>query len=391
MKELVHLAEELKRGMYDGVKITREDQSTRPIEVLDEVPKKQIEVLEKPAIRTFEVKRVKTATGVFGLDSSSRTITSSLVFIAVSAGSIFNRFNGQGIDIPSVPAILGIEEPLCRHIVVVPEVDLGPGFATLLEKAKSITIKNPISGTYTSSYNKNFLLVELRLMIEQCLLEKFNEINNAENTVLLIDGPLIDPHRVAEESPISRENVRVYVENVNHLNSSRVRAFKRTLRKGIILAGIVKRLNKSYYLSKANPADLATGIINDEAYLTALLMSNSEIEPPLVVGPLRVRQDAEFGLNRILWYIVVPRRWYYFMSSVDHYVTYRVEVLEDYLNFEDILSYIFYDSLGTGSLLPLSILVVDRRVKKISSSLTTYLLYNMGLPQESTSQYISIL
>jgi len=59
------------------------------------------------------------------------------------------------------------------------------------------------------------------------------------------------------------------------------------------------------------------------------------------------------------------------MSRPNNYVFYRIELLR----YEpDVIDHILMDSLGSGTLLPLNILVVDKRVKQLTRALRNYLI-----------------
>jgi len=164
------------------------------------------------------------------------------------------------------------------------------------------------------------------------------------------------------------------------------------MNRGVLVAGVVKRLMRSYYLSSIDPFGIAMGLVSDETYLYTLINTrNPEPGKPVVVGPIRVKHEIP-NAPRIMWYLAIPRRLHPVPGRMGNYLVFRVEVFESSEWSEnDILGYIVYDSLYMGSLLPLSILITDKRVKKITSSITSYLLYTTGLSEESTSQYISVL
>ena len=73
-------------------------------------------------------------------------------------------------------------------------------------------------------------------------------------------------------------------------------------------------------------------------------------------------------------------------SSFVNFMFYRTEYL---WGLEAPLDPILYDSVYTGSILPLSILLADNKVKKMTTGLLNYLLRSMGLSSESTYQYIT--
>lgn len=394
MKYLASIIDELKNRVASGLRIVKEDSSVKPVEIIDDASSKQIEILEEPAIKQVEIKPSLPIEDIFALDTSSRVIETPYVFIGIGAGSIYSRLTGRGFDVPHVASILGLEKPLCNHLVVIPEIELEPDFMNKISSMTGVIANNPIGIPYTSGYSKHVVLVELRLMIELCLMKIFLNSNYATpGSTLLIDGPIIYPFYFPAEISLiwSREKLKMYSDSLEFLNLERVKVVDKLMKQGILVVGIVKRLIKSYYLSSVDPARLSVGRINDEAYIMMLLLRmNKTLENLLVIGPIRVKHEN--NITRLMWYIVVPRRIYPISSGMGNFVLYRVELLENNsLRKDHVLEQIFYDSFHTGSLLPLSLLVVDRRVKKITSSMATYLLYITGLTEESTSQYISIL
>ena len=322
MKYLVNIVEELRHRVAEGLKITKEDASSKPVVLLEEVPSSQVEILEEPFIKVLETRPQRPQHDLFALDSSSRVIETPYVFIAIGAGSVFSRFTGRGIDVPDTASILGLGNPLCNHVVVVPEVEFDEKSLDKLRRLPGLIVENPLGVPYTSDYNKHLILVELRLAIEQCLLEQFHDSNLSERgSVLLVDGPLLYPHVESEAANSA------YSESIRAVNRRRVNALRKLAEKGVMVVGIVKRLSRSYYLSSLDPGGIAVGKVNDEAYITALIMSRYHpLDKPLLIGPLRIRHSAE-NVGRIFWYIVVPRRIYPLLSGMGNYVVYRVEVL----------------------------------------------------------------
>ncbi|MEM1638809.1 MAG: DNA double-strand break repair nuclease NurA [Desulfurococcaceae archaeon] len=395
MKYLASLIDDLKKRVANGSRVVKEDSSVKPIEIIDDVAPRQIEVLEEPAIKQAQIKTSLPIEDIFALDTSSRVIETPYVFIGIGAGSVYSRLTGRGFDAPHAASILGLEKPLCNHVVVIPEIELEQDFTNKISSMSGVLASNPIGIPYTSGYSKHVVLMELRLMIELCLMKTFLNSNYATpGSTLLIDGPITYPFYFPAETSLtwSRDKLKTYSDSLEFLNSERVKIVDRLMKQGVLVVGIVKRLVKSYYLSSVDPAKLSVGRINDEAYIMMLLLRvNKTLEKPFIIGPIRVKHETS-NITRLMWYIVVPRRIYPITSGMGNFVSYRVELLENNSHRKDyVLEQIFYDSFHTGSLLPLSLLVVDRRVKKVTSSMVTYLLYMTGLTEESTGQYISVL
>lgn len=386
--------EELKKKVSTGGRITKEETPRGILEFLDEAPRRNLEVLSDKIARSIDFKPRRVESEIYAMDTSSRAIEVPYVFMSIGAGSVYSRLNGKCVDIPSTTSIIGLEEPLCKHLVLVPEVELEEELINRLGKSPGIMVSNPLGVPYSSTYDKHMILVELRLNLENCLLRRFIEQGLNEKAVLFIDGPLIHPSLPAQESQFitSKEKLKIYVESIEYLNKERVNLISKLIEQHTVVLGIVKRLHRSYYLSNIDPVGLSVGKINDEAYISTLILRNMiTIDKPIVIGPLSLKHEY-MNITRLMWYIVVPRRLYPLTGGMGNYVTYRVEAFNaGQVDPEKILEYVFYDSLNTGSLLPLSILIVDRRVKKLTSSITSYLLYSTGLSEEATSQYISIL
>jgi len=390
LKNLIEIVKSIRQGVLEGIRISRSDISHLPLELVEEVSGARVEIYsdkvhEIPVHRSVELRRE-----IYALDSSSRAIEAPYMFISVGAGSVFNRFTGFALDVPSLSSIMGLEEPICNHIVLIPEIECSQRLLSSLRAVKSLIHTNPNNIPYTSEYNRGLILVELRANIENCLLENFARVSR-EELVLFIDGPIIYPEKVIELTSASRGMLEIYVNSIRTLNVSRVKLIKRLISQNVVVVNIVKRLQKSYYLSSIDPLDLKITSVSDDAYLTiALIAGKVPLEKPVAIGPLIVRHPIEQGISRAMWYVIIPRRLHSSMSGLGSYVFYRIEVLEELLR-EPVLELVAQDSVQIGSFLPLTLLVVDKRVKRISSSVTTYFLYLTGLPSEATEHYISIL
>ncbi len=390
MKNLIEIVKSIRQGVLEGIRISRSDISHLPLELVEEVSGARVEIYsdkvhEIPVHRSVELRRE-----IYALDSSSRAIEAPYMFISVGAGSVFNRFTGFALDVPSLSSIMGLEEPICNHIVLIPEIECSQRLLSSLRAVKSLIHTNPNNIPYTSEYNRGLILVELRANIENCLLENFARVSR-EELVLFIDGPIIYPEKVIELTSASRGMLEIYVNSIRTLNVSRVKLIKKLISQNVVVVNIVKRLQKSYYLSSIDPLDLKITSVSDDAYLTiALIAGKVPLEKPVAIGPLIVRHPIEQGISRAMWYVIIPRRLHSSMSGLGSYVFYRIEVLEELLR-EPVLELVAQDSVQIGSFLPLTLLVVDKRVKRISSSVTTYFLYLTGLPSEATEHYISIL
>ncbi|MEM4718125.1 MAG: DNA double-strand break repair nuclease NurA [Desulfurococcaceae archaeon] len=386
--------EELKRRVTAGSRITREETPGSALEFLDEAPRRDLEVLSDKIARPMDFKPRRVDSDIYAMDTSSRAIEAPYVFISIGAGSVYSRFSGRGIDVPDIKSIIGLEAPCCKHIAIVPEVELESDIIDKFGKYPGVMIANPLGITYSSIYDKHIVLVELRLSLENCLLRRFVEQGLDDKVILFIDGPLIYPSIPVHETRylVNKEKLKIYIDSIEYLNMERLILITKLIEKSVVLLSVVKRLQRSYYLSIIDPMELSVGRINDEAYISTLTLRNLlPIDKPVIIGPLGLKHESK-NITRLMWYIVVPRRLYPMTGGIGNYVTYRVEPIDTIDEEPDkILEYILYDSINMGSLLPLSILIVDRRVKKLTSSITSYMLYSTGLSEEATSQYISVL
>lgn len=390
MKYLADIIKSIRQSIVSEFRVTKSESSRIPLELIEETTSVRVEL---PSEKVYEIslRRSTPLQGeIYALDSSSRVVETPYVFISIGAGSVFNRFTGFALDLPSLASILGLEEPLCKHIVIIPEVEPLREFYELIKSSKSVMHTNPNNVPYTSGYNRNIILAELRANIENCLLEKFAEMAKRGST-LFVDGPLVYPEKVVEAASTSKELLEVYTSSIRALNNRRVILIKKLLANGTLVVNVVKRLHRSYYLSTIDPLNLKISNVSDETYLTtALITRKVPIEKPISIGPLIIKQYSELNINRAMWYLVIPRRLHSGLERIGNYVFYRVEVLEECVE-RPVIDLVARDSVQLGSHLPLTLLVVDKRVKKITSSITTYFLYLTGLTSEATEHYISIL
>lgn len=395
MIQLQRFIDELRARLTRESRILKQDTGFQILEFIDEAPIKQVEILAEKIVKSIDIDKIKKPPGdIYALDSSSRIVETPYLFIAIGAGSIHSRFTGRSIDVPHTASLLGLEEPYCRHITLIPEIEIDEATRSMINSAPGLLAQNPLGIPYSHLYDKHLLLAELRLDIETCLLDRFSSQMSPEGmagTVVFIDGPLIYPSLYPVESEINQqERTRLASTSINHYNRRRSEIIRKLWSKGIVTIGVVKRLHRSFYLSGINPVGLKVGRISDEAYVSTMILTGKlSIDKPALIGPIRVKHDT-LDVTRTMWYIVAPRRIYPVSSSMGNFIVYRVEVLGN--EYDDrVVDYVLYDSLRMGSLLPLSILVVDKRVKKLTSSITNYILYTTGLSEEATSQYITII
>ncbi|MEM1627721.1 MAG: DNA double-strand break repair nuclease NurA [Desulfurococcaceae archaeon] len=389
MKTIAEIMEDLRNRVIEGHRLKRDEAANINVELVEYTNPQQVDIMDEKYVKTINRQFSDIFTDqLYALDSSSRVLETPYVFIGIGAGSVLNRFTGASMDIPSINSILGLEEPPHGHIVIIPEVE-GYDISKLREKTSHVICSNPEGVVYTPSYNRNILLTELRLMIENSLLKIFLEKRGEASSVLLIDGPLIYP--LPLEFPGSDyEKQHLYMNSLRKVNKERAMLIDKLHENRVLVIGVVKRLHRSYLLSTLDPMGLASGRINDEAYIASYIMQRNEARyEPLVIGPFLIKHRHEYGVNRVIWYIAMPRRLFPAMN-MGNYVFYRIEVLDKGIDEDFVIGVIAYDSVNAGTLLPLSIIAVDQRVKKLTNAIMTYILYLAGLSRESTMQYISI-
>ena len=355
-----------------------------------------VELLAEPgkALKYFDNSLVKESLyfNIYAVDSSSRVVETPYVFISVTTGSLLSRFTGKALDCPPISFITGAAMEACRFLTVIPNFQAPIGFEFDDRLKSFLYTENPAGIRYDHEYNKYVLLEEARLLTESYLVSKSLEDGLLEDSILLVDGPLIYPSTIEVSTPYSAR-FDVYKSSLEAINEYR-HALWRGLRNGNTLAiGIVKRLYRSYYLSMCDPLGLGVSDINDEAYLSVLSRSVAAGEGlrPYFLGPLRIRTtlSSSSRVDRTAWYVGIPRRLYSSNTSLTLYTHYRVEVLGDLVE-EAVLKPVAYDSLNMGSLLPVSIIIADRRARRISSILTEYLVFSMGLDKSGFHQYLII-
>jgi hypothetical protein len=113
LKSLAEIVKSIRQGVLEGIRISRSDISRRLLELVEEVSGARVEIYsdkvqEIPVHRSTGLRRE-----IYALDSSSRAIETPYMFISVGAGSVFNRFTGFALDVPSLSSIMGLEGALC--------------------------------------------------------------------------------------------------------------------------------------------------------------------------------------------------------------------------------------------------------------------------------------
>jgi len=397
---LVHeLIEALRRFKEDlsGKKLVRDEASRLPIayEYVEQVSEKQV-IADKLEVGEVKLEHRGKFSNIYALDSSSRAIDTPYLFMAVGSATCLNRFTGAVIDYPELTSTLTGRSRVYDYVVLIPEIE---GVSeSLFENlaAMKVRVSNPAGKPYTPRYSKYVVLDELRQALENKILEILLEKESYRDAVLLIDGPLYYTpplvYQVNELHGVRDELLEEYVVSWKTLVKARVELLQKLYReKNVTAYGVVKRLNKSNILSRKNPMNLSSGNVSDEAYLAFMteVLFGSRKPTPYYIGPL-VYDPGSLGVDlprKTIYYVGIPRRGAGISSGFSSYAFFRVELLE-YV--EASLEPVTFDSVGSGSILPLTLLLADSRVKRIATSLANYILRTLGLPSDTTRQYISL-
>ncbi|MEM4436450.1 MAG: DNA double-strand break repair nuclease NurA [Thermosphaera sp.] len=392
MIAIEEIAEVIRKHATQVVKPVVDEDSRRPAEVQEKENNVRLLVEPAKALKRFEkASEVKPYFNLYALDSSSRALDTPYFFIAIATGTLVNRFTGKTIDCPPVSLLQGSLKDSCRFLSVIPNFESSVEFEDRFSNL--LFTKNIIGEKYDHSYNKYVLLDETRLLVESHLLIQGMSKGLLDESIILIDGPLIYPSFF--ESSISGHTSRIdsYKASIEAINEERVSVWKDLRKRRSRVVGIVKRLYRSYYLSACDPLEIGVSNLNDEAYLSAVSrrFSIEEGLKPYLLGPLKIESKVkEVKVERIAWYLGIPRRSFSSRTPLTNYTHYRVETVADSVLDETVLSPVIYDSLSTGTILPISIMIADYRARKLSSIISHYLVYSMGLGEASVYQYLSI-
>ena len=395
--KLADIIRGMSKGDFIDKKIIRDESSRHEkiYEYIEFSTDKQVIMDKFELIELSYEKRIRPSNNIYAIDSSTRTIDTPYVFIAVGSATCLNRFTGDAIDYPRFSDVLTKPDIKHDYLVVIPEIEgIEHTFLDILDKM-GVRMKNPAGTIYSPRYSKYVVLDELRLSLENIVLNMLLENDKYRDLYVFIDGPIYYTpplvYQLNELHGIRDELLEQYVEAWKTLVSQRIIVVEKLYReKDIVVAGIVKRLNKSNILSKKNPAGISKGNVSDEVYLSILTetwFKNKRITP-FYIGPV-IYDPGKLPIQlprKTLYYVGIPRRRNMYGSSFVNFMFYRTEYL---WGLEAPLDPILYDSVYTGSILPLSILLADNKVKKMTTGLLNYLLRSMGLSSESTYQYIT--
>ncbi len=373
----------------------RSEESRRLLPVLDEdgllisLDEKDLWFPGKDDIRSVE-------DGIIGVDSSSRVVDTPYFFIGIGAVSALDRIFNRSIDCPDITLLYStiytpdnISDTDCKWLSLVPEVSIDKNLLDFIMDRGFINIRSPAGIEYDHRYNKYAVLNELRLMLENRILYKLSEMGGWSR-ILLIDGPLyhtpslfnlyIEKSRPPELKP--------YIDSWRILLGERIKLLRRLIDKGYRVLGVVKRLEYSRLLSRSTISSGRYNDLNDHAYLTITaynVIKKYGGVKPFILGPFKL-SPSRSGIDvfisgvfdKIVYYVAIPR--IKTMPTPNNYIFYRVESASHDMG--DI-GVVLADSIGSGSAIPLSILLVDKRVKGLSRSLyyfITRVLENTSIP-----------
>ncbi|ADI32375.1 DNA double-strand break repair nuclease NurA [Staphylothermus hellenicus] len=401
---LSDLIDKIRRVAENNIDTYARDDDSRIHRLYDyfEYVSEDVKTTRKPEIIITDLGEAspsKRFTNIYALDSSSRVVDTPYLFIAIGSVSAINRFNGFIIDHPE-PSQLIRSPPTGtgKFLAIVPEI-----MSVMDEIRRSIEeiayTYNPAGTPYTPSYNKFAILDELRIRLENYMLKQLCS-RNIDNSIVFLDGPIYYvPPNITD---IDKNSVEYqYFLAWKILVKERIRLVEKIISKNNVVMGIVKRLYRTNLLSRIDPLEIAGNArINDEAYLSLavnnVVKNNAKL---FVLGPIKysfynARLNLVFPVKKI-YYLGIPKRTIYGYSGFREYAFYRFEILnssERILADNNIspLDPVLYDSVVAGSILPLSILIVDQRVKKITSAIANNLIREISQSGETTLRYISI-
>lgn len=397
INELVNLIKNIRLEKLTDKKLLRDEISRyeKIYEYIEFTTKNQV-VFKKLEVNEISIDKFnKRYKNIYAVDSSSRAIDLPYMFIGIGSATGINRFIGDSIEYPSISSIMSRFNEKYDYITIIPEIEgLEKNFFEKLDRMHVIT-KSPAGIRYSPRYSKYVVLDELRLTLENKILETFLVNDKYRDIYVFVDGPIYYTpplvYQVNNTYKVYDEHVKYYIESWKILVSKRINIVNKLFReKNIVVIGIVKRLNRSNILSRKDPMNISSGNMNDEAYLsilTTIWFKNKRIKPyyigPIIYDPGKLLISLP---RKEIYYIGLPRR--RIANEIDYrnYMFYRVEFFENTI--ED-LGPVIYDSIYMGSILPLSILLADTRVKKITTALVNYFIRVIGLPSETTYQYIT--
>jgi len=315
-----------------------------------------------------------------GVDSSSRVVDTPYMFIAVAAATGVSRIGLRAYDIPSPSSLLSHTNN--KYILVIPEVE--PFNHQVLDEL-GVEYKDPSSRPYTPGYNKALALEEHRVNLENMILGEVSKWGE----IVLLDGPLFLPSHPVTEARGSSKLIDVYKENWEVLMRRRLSIVEK-INLSSRVYGVVKRLQYTHILSRDDPFNLGVTNVSDQAYLSILTerIFHGKPSKPIIIGPIHVSSGFNATtVERTMWYLSIPRR--LTGGGLGSFTFYRVEEI-GYKNSLEDLQPVIFDSICSGTSLPVSILLADHRVKKLSEAITRQIVLAVGATRESTLQYLTL-
>ncbi|MCE4609105.1 MAG: DNA double-strand break repair nuclease NurA [Desulfurococcales archaeon] len=316
-----------------------------------------------------------------GIDSSSRSIDLSHGSLIISAATL-TIGSTQTIEYPSLSTT---------------ELNLqGPGFLIPLlpheipsTNNPIIITKNPAGYNYNAAYSIEQAQDELRLLLENWLLDKIaptiiEELADREDIqpVVLVDGPVY-PLTMAHEKYHEYKNE--YTESWQQLVITRLQAIHRLEAKGVPIIGVVKRLEHSLILDRVVKGSprlsqcFRKGEYSDQKILAHYYTHCTRIVPGSIYSSPKITflysRKTSQPYVKILEYTAIPAgKWQHGLAPR----TYRLEYTEStskILGELKLSAYhiLAYDSVLKGSTTPVSIHVSDYRSKHISRAIHDYL------------------
>jgi hypothetical protein len=310
-------------------------------------------------IDPVEAAKIRVSNGVIGVDSSSRFVETPYFFLGIGAASAYDRILLESMDCPTISEWVRGISGSCKWLALA----FNTGDSS--EKIPNyILTRSPGGEPYDYNYNRLLMLSELRLLLEETILKKLGE--KIRGRIIILDGPIY----YVPKFIVRYEKNTGYYKSWLKITKSRIKVIDKLMNRGNIIIGLVKRLEYARILSRIDPYNLDGERLNDHAYL-ALLVSRIIREPkPFILGPV-ILESPEKTVElprRYTYYVGIPR--IRFILQPGNYVFFRFELLEDKEEYRRI---ILKDSIGSGSLLPLSNVIVDKRVKALTAFLRNYI------------------
>ncbi len=354
-----------------------------------------------------------------GVDGSSRAVDTPYAFIGVASLSIYSNYYRELLDHPPLPISYPLKPVNAPFIALSPDIPVDKEFIKRLMETPYVTLYSPAGTLYSRDYNKSVILDELRNSLENKGLERISDsvdvLDRMGKPIVIVDGPVYPVPNILKQHynllmlRVKRGRLDDYVASWRIMLSERIEFIKSIERNGIPVLGVVKRLEssrlivscKSFLEAVSSEYGVCIGDTgNDQAFIDTLLrilVSRRHLSQPynpVVIGPFHVSAKATFVdkyvdtsvPDKTAYYVVVPK---YRFGGFMRYIVYRVEatnyssrlVREAYGM--EVYDAVLRDSIGSGTLLPLTILYADKRCKKLSRSLARVIagdLESKGIP-----------